>query len=60
MIKSLKFKVYQQTKTEKRRLETDSKEKFFLTVANNNPESIYLEKSPSLDIKVDGNLASVS
>ncbi|MGK0452557.1 MAG: hypothetical protein ACJAYY_000005 [Paraglaciecola sp.] len=43
----------------KRRLETASKEKFFLVVANNNPESIYLEKSPSLDIKTDGNLASV-
>jgi hypothetical protein len=43
----------------KRRLETASKEKFFLIVANNNPESIYLEKSPYVDIKTDGNLASV-
>ena len=40
-------------------LKTDSVEKLLTGVANKNPEHIYLEKLISIDVKIDGNLASV-
>ncbi|QOD59821.1 nuclear transport factor 2 family protein [Polaribacter haliotis] len=38
---------------------TDSLEKLLTGVANKKPSHIYLEKLTSIDIKIDGNLASV-
>mgnify|MGYP005636202685 FL=1 len=40
-------------------LKTDSRQKLLTSIANKNPEHIYLEKLLSYDIKIDGNLASV-
>ena len=40
-------------------LQTDSRKKLLTTIANKNPENVYLEKLLSYDIKVDGNIASV-
>ncbi len=38
---------------------TDSREKILTGIANKKPENKYFEKLLSLDIKIDGNLASV-
>ncbi|QTD39325.1 nuclear transport factor 2 family protein [Polaribacter batillariae] len=40
-------------------LKTDRVEKLLTGVANKNPTHVYLEKLTAIDVKIDGNLASV-
>ena len=40
-------------------LKTDDVEKLLTSVANKKPNDVYLEKLTAIDIKIDGNLASV-
>ena len=46
-------------KTGEKVLKTEAKTALLTAIANKNPAHIYLEKLVSIDIKVDGNLASV-
>ena len=57
--KDIKIQTTSTNKEGKKILKTESREKLLNSVANKNPEHIYLEKLLSYDIKIDGNLASV-
>lgn len=57
--KDIKIQTTSTNREGKNILTTDSKEKLLTSIANKNPEHIYLEKLLSFDIKIDGNLASV-
>ena len=57
--KEVKIQTTATNKEGEKVLKTDSLKKLLTSVANKNPEHIYLEKLTSIDIKIDGNLASV-
>lgn len=57
--KEIKVQTTSTNKEGNKILKTDSKLKLLTSIANKNPEHIYLEKLLFYDIKVDGNLASV-
>ncbi|QNM85054.1 nuclear transport factor 2 family protein [Polaribacter pectinis] len=57
--KEVKIQTTATNKEGEKVLKTDSLKKLLTSVANKNPEHIYLEKLTSIDIRIDGNLASV-
>mgnify|MGYP000539549737 CR=1 FL=1 len=57
--KEIKIQTTSTNKEGKKTLKTETREKLLTSIANKNPEHIYLEKLLSYDIKIDGNLASV-
>ncbi|MFY9242307.1 MAG: nuclear transport factor 2 family protein [Polaribacter sp.] len=57
--KDIKIQTTSTTKEGKNILQTDSKKKLLTSIANKKSDHVYLEKLLSIDIKIDGNLASV-
>ena len=55
----IKIQTTSTNKEGKNILKTETKKQLLTSIANKNPEHIYLEKLLSFDIKIDGNLASV-
>ncbi len=56
---TIKIQTTATNRKSEKRLKTEGKQQFLMTVANKNPEDTYLEKLLSYTIKIDGNLASV-
>ncbi|MGK0412963.1 MAG: hypothetical protein ACJA1B_001165 [Polaribacter sp.] len=57
--KNIKIQTTSTNKQGKNILQTESKQELLTSIANKKPTDIYLEKLLAIDIKIDGNLASV-
>lgn len=57
--KDLKIQTTSTTKEGIKILKTDEKSTFLTSIANKKPEQVFLEKLLEIDVKIDGNLASV-